>query len=335
MVLKSALKKLSMIFMAYKILNTVGKKFGETGRKILAEIGQADYLDLTQEELEKIISQYDILFVALGLNINKRVIDRGVNLKIIATATTGLDHIDATYAKLRGIEILSLRGEDEFLSTITGTAELAFGLIIDLLRFTPLAFGAVKNYEWNNQKFRGHNIYGKTLGIVGLGRLGKLLARYGNGFKMKVLAVDPNVSGEEMLKFNCKKVDFETLLSESDVISIHVHLAPETENMFNAEIFKKMKNTAYLINTSRGKIVNEADLLDALKNRDIAGYAADVLADELSFGGGFSAHPLVEYAKNNNNLIIVPHIGGMTYESREATDIFIAEKIKKFLSTNP
>lgn len=318
--------------MNYKILNTVGEIFAEEGKKVLSELGEAHYLSLTQEKLEEIIGDYDIIFVQLGLNITKSVIDKALNLKVIATATTGLDHIDVEYAKSKSIPVISLRGEDEFLRTVTGTAELAFGLIIDLLRFTPFAFDSVKNYEWDRERFRGHNLYGKTLGIVGLGRLGKLMASYANGFKMKVLAVDPNISEEEMLKFNCEKVDFETLLAQSDVISIHVHLMPETENMFNAPVFSKMKKTAYLINTARGKIVNESDLLRALENKEIAGYAADVLSDELNFENGFDNHPLVGYAKNNNNLIIVPHIGGMTIESREATDIFIAQKLKNFLN---
>lgn len=319
------------IFMSYKILNTVPGIFSEKGKEILSSLGEVDYLHPTQSELEKKIIDYDILFVQLGLNINRTVIDNGKKLKAIVTTTTGLDHIDTKYAKSCGIEILSLRGENDFLDTVSGTAELAFGLIIDLMRNTHASFQSVKNYEWNGKKFCGHNLYGKTLGIVGLGRLGKMMACFGNAFKMKVVAADPNVSAGEMLKLNCGKIDFENVLAESDIISIHVHLSPETENMFNAEIFKKMKKTSYLVNTSRGKIVNEADLLESLKNKTIAGYAADVLASELDFGKTFSSHPLIEYAKQNNNLIIVPHIGGMTYESREATDVFMALKLKKFL----
>ncbi len=317
---------------AYKILNTIPGDFSEKGKEILSSLGETDYSRPTQSELEEKISDYDILFVQLGLNVNQAVIDKGKKLKLIVTTTTGLDHIDVNYAKSRGIEVLSLRGETAFLDTISGTAELAFGLIIDLMRNTHASFQSVKNYEWNTKKFCGYNLYGKTLGIVGLGRLGKMMARFGNAFKMKVLAVDPDVTVEEMKELNCEKVDFENLLRQADAVSVHVHLAPETENMFNAEVFEKMKKSAYLINTSRGKIVNENDVLESLKNKTIAGYAADVLAGELDFGKTFSNHPLVEYAKQNNNLIIVPHIGGMTYESREATDVFMALKLKQFLT---
>ena len=191
----------------------------------------------------------------------------------------------------------------------------------------PYAFDSVKGYQWDREKFRGHNLYGQTLGIVGFGRLGKWVARYGKAFNMNVIYYDPYVDNDE-----CEKKSFDELLSKSDVISIHVPLNNETENMFDSSIFNKMKNSAYLINTSRGKIVNEDDLLKALEERQIEGYGTDVLADELEFAKDFSNHPLVEYAKKNQNLIIVPHIGGMTYESRIATDVFIANKLKKHLS---
>lgn len=315
--------------MSFKILNTIGEKFSPQGKEILASLGQTDYLDLDQNGLLNIIEKYDIILVGLGLNIDKEVIDKAKNLKIIVTATTGLDHIDISCAESKSIKILSLRGENEFLDTITGTAELAFGLIIDLLRYTPWAFDDVKNYHWDREKFRGYNLSGKTLGIVGLGRLGKMMAVYARAFGMKIIYCDPRVDNKEY-----EKADFEKLLAQSDVISIHVHLNNETENLFNKEAFSKMKKSAFLINTSRGKIVNEEDLLEALKNNKIAGYGTDVLADELEFEKNFSNHPLVEYSKNNRNVIIVPHIGGMTYESRELTDIFIAEKLKNFLITN-
>jgi len=314
--------------MNYKIINTIGEEYADEGKKILSKLGEVDYLTPTQSELNKIIRDYDIAVIGLGLNFDKEVIDKAKNLKIIITATTGLDHIDVGYAKKKGIEVLSLKGEVEFLSSIAGTSELAFALLIELSRLMPHAFDSVKNYQWDREKFRGYNLYGKTLGVVGLGRLGSWIARYGKAFNMDVIYVDPNVDSSEY-----KKVSFDKLLKQSDAISINVHLNSDTENMFNMSIFKKMKNNAYLINTSRGKIVNESDLLKALESKEIAGYGTDVLADELDFAENFSNHPLVEYAKKNQNLIIVPHIGGMTYDSRIATDVFIANKLARYLST--
>jgi len=160
--------------MKYKILNTIGETYTEKAKKILSTLGGVTYKTPSQEGLSAIISDYDVVVVGLGLRFHKEILKGAKNLKVIATATTGLDHIDVEYAKERGIEILSLRGEDQFLNTITGTAELAWGLMIDLVRFTPWAFDSVKNYKWEREKFRGHNLYGKTLGIVGMGRLGAI-----------------------------------------------------------------------------------------------------------------------------------------------------------------
>jgi len=316
--------------MDYRILNTIGSKYSVEAKEIINQLGSVDYLDLDQEKLEEIISGYNIVVVGLGLNINKKVIDKAVNLKLIATATTGLDHIDTGYAKEKNIAVLSLRGETEFLNTITGTAELAFGLAIDLLRKTPFAFNSVMNNEWNREKFRGHNVYGKTLGIVGLGRLGCWMARYGKAFGMRVIATDPNIDNDIFVKEGCAKVSFDELLAQSDIVSLHVHLSTETEGMFNKDVFSKMRQGSYLINTSRGKIVDQGDLIEVLERGAVAGYATDVLSDELEYDGGLKDQPLVEYAKSHNNVIIVPHIGGMTYESREATDIFIAQKVLDF-----
>ena len=319
-----------------RILNTIGRVYTEAAKPILEKIGDVDYRDLTQEELKTIIGDYEIAVVGLGLTFNKEVLAAGKNLKVVATATTGLDHIDTKFAEERGVTILSLRGENEFLDTITGTAELACGLMIDLLRFTPWAFDDVKVYRWDREKFRGHNLYSLTLGVFGMGRLGKWMARYGKAFGMRVLYTDPYVTKSPVEV--CTSVSFDELLKESDVLSLHVHLNDETRGVFDENAFKKMKKGAYLINTARGGIVDEKALLEALKRGGIAGYGTDVLTDETNFNKEFNdpstglraSHPLVEYAKDHKNVIILPHIGGMTAESRERTDVFIAEKVKMF-----
>lgn len=318
-----------------KILNTVGKVFATRAREILDALGQVDYVNLSQEELIKRASEYEIFFVCLGLHFDRRVLERAQKLRVICTATTGLDHIDIAYAKERGIEVLSLRREIEFLNSITSTAELALGLMIDLHRKISFAFEAVKQYQWKNEKYRGYSLSGKTLGIVGLGRLGKMMARYGNALGMNVIACDPYV--EDSVFINCKvqRADFQNLVGQSDVISLHVHLSEETKNMFHKDVFQKMKKTSYLVNTSRGYIVQEDDLLEALSQNVIVGYGTDVLTNEIYFQGNFSNHPLVEYAKNHENCIITPHIGGTTYESREATDIFMARKLERYITEHP
>jgi len=314
-----------------KILNII-KDFSDEGKDILGTLGDVDYVSLGQKELEEKIADYDVLMVRIGLDINKKVIDNGKKLRVIATATTGLNHIDVEYAKSKGINIVSLRGESEFLDTITGTAELAFGLLIDLMRLTPWAFDSVKNYELKLEKFKGFVLYGKTLGILGMGRLGKIIAEGAKAWRMNVIFCDPNIPQEKFPEY--KKVSFDELLSQSDAISIHMHLSEETAKTFRAEEFQKMKSTAFLVNTSRGEIIDEDDIVDALEKKEIAGYATDVLTNELELVKNFSDHPLVEYAKKNQNLIIVPHTGGLSYDSRIATDVFIAEKVKKHSKFN-
>jgi len=314
---------------SYSILNTIGENFALEAKVILEQLGHVDYKIPTQDELKKIIESYDVVLIGLGLTFSRDVLEKAKKLKIIATATTGLDHIDLDFSKERNIEVLSLKGETDFLSLLSGTAELGWGLIIDLLRKTPWAFDSVKQGEWQRERFVGSNLFGKTLGVVGLGRLGKWMARYGKAFGMTVIFTDPVVVDSEL----AKKVSFEELLEKSDVVSINVDLSPNTENLFAKREFNKMKSTAVLINTARGKVVNESDLLEALYSKIIAGYATDVLADEVNFidSGILQNHPLVEYSKTQTNLLIAPHIGGMTVDSRIKTDVFIAHKIVNFL----
>jgi len=263
--------------------------------------------------------------------VTKSLMEACSSLKAIATATTGLDHIDLDTAKEMGVHVVSLRGERAFLDTITGTAELAFGMLIDLARLTHTAFESVKRYEWEMEKFKGHTLAGKTLGVVGLGRLGRMCARYGSAFGMEVIYTDPDEGVRDGSLY--ERVDFEELIERSDAISIHVHLKEDTLNMFNIDVIERMKQGCYLINTSRGRIANEEAVLSALESGLLGGYATDVLTNEIDFIKTFSNHPLVEYAQAHNNLIIVPHTGGLTYESRIATDMFVAEKLAKVLGS--
>jgi D-3-phosphoglycerate dehydrogenase len=310
-----------------RILNT-SFNFAPQAKPILESLGAVEYRSPTHAELVKLVPNYDVLFVGLGLRIDRAVLDAGKRVRFIVTGTTGLDHIDTAYAKERGIEVLSLRGENEFLDTITGTAELAWGLVIALLRQFPNAFDDVKQGRWRRNAYPGHNLYGQTLGVVGLGRLGKMTARFGRAFGMQTIYTDPAVPAGTFPEY--ENVSFDELLRKSDVISIHVHLSKETEHMFDEQAFAKMKEGAILVNTSRGKIVDEAACLAALESGRLGGYGADVLADELSFKEGTKIpkrHPLVSYAASHGNAIILPHIGGNTIESRQATDVFMSKKL--------
>lgn len=308
-----------------KILNTIGPRFDSAAKKVLERVGEVSYRILSQDEFTYAVEDYEALVIGLGLRVDKKIIDTASRLKLIATATTGLDHIDVSYAEEKGITVLSLRSED--LKAVTGTAELAFALILSLTRRVPEALDAVRSGNWEREKFLGNNLSGKTLGIVGLGRLGSLMAQYGRTFGMRVIAYDPYQDASD----SAQLVDFNTLLAKSDVVSIHAPLSSETTNMFNEEVLSRMKQGAFLINTARSPIVNEAEVLIALKNKKIAGYAADVLSGENEFGKDVSKHPLIAYAQDHRNLIITPHIGGYTAESRATTDVIIAKKVYETL----
>jgi len=313
--------------MKVKILNTIGEKFAPEAKEILGGFAQVDYEIPSQEELKEIVGNYNALVVGLGLNFSADILSKATNLKYIATATTGLDHIDLDFAAKKGIQVLSLRGENEFLNTITGTAELALCLMLELARKTPFGFEAVKKGEWRRGDFMGASLYGKTLGILGLGRLGAMMARYGEALGMKVIYTDIEKKGTPT---TWRKVDLGELLRDSDILTIHVHLKKDTENMIGEKELGEMKSTAFLINTSRGKIVDEGAVLNALENKKIGGYGTDVLSGELEFKEIIPAdHLLVSYARTHQNCVITPHIGGMTSDSRFATDIFIANKLKK------
>lgn len=274
-----------------------------------------------------IMRAVDILVIKLGMQISKKVLDRLPNLKIIATSTTGLNHIDITEAAERNIKIVSLRGETKFLKTITPTAEETIGLMIAIMRKLPWGFEAVKRGEWTREKFYGKELSGRTLGIVGFGRLGNIVARYAKCFGMSVIACDPHVSGKVMQKAGVKKATIGEVFKKAGVVSIHVLLTNKTHGLVKRSYFKLMKPTAYFINTARGELVDEKALLDSLRKKKIAGAALDVLSGEDPEGGHIKRNPLVEYAKRHNNLLIVPHLGGASFDAMAKTEEFIAQKV--------
>ena len=292
-------------------------------KEVLDSIGETVYKQCSREELLEQMQDCTVLVMELDHRIDAEVIDAASNLQYIVIPATGTDRIDCQYAESKGITILSLRGETEFLNTITPTAELALGLIIALFRKLIPAEASVREGTWDRNRFRGHSLYGKTLGIVGLGRLGKMMQTYGTALGMNIMFTSPKEKDS---------VPLNTLLQESDIVSLHVHLSEDTEGMIGEKELNLMKEGAILINTSRGKVVDEAAILQALEQNILAGYATDVLADELQFEQDRAESALIEYAKTHDNVIITPHIGGATVEARTATDLFIAEKLKQAIS---
>ena len=314
-----------------KILNSEAEDYSKEAESILLSLGDLKQGNLNRTSLIKIIPEYDVLIVRLGNHIDKEIIDAGVNLKTIATATTGLNHIDVTYANEKNINVISLKGEYEFLKNISATSEHTIGLLLSLLRNIPSASNSVKDSIWDRNLYKGKEISGKIFGILGYGRIGVKVARYAKAFGAKVIVHDvKKITSEEEGIVVVDTLD--ELLRNCDILSIHVPFNESTSNLIDKYKIDKMQKTSIIINTSRGEIINETDLLTALESSRISGAALDVLADE-HINPIKQSHPLIEYAKNHDNLIITPHIGGATYESMHKTEIFMAEKLSEWVKS--
>ena len=300
---------------------------GFSGRAIdvLASFGDVVARPVDRAELLESMPGVDALIVRLRFDVDVEVLDAGPGLKVVATPTTGLDHIDLDAAEARGVRVISLRGERAFLDRIPATAEHTWALLLALARRIPWASASVIAGEWDRDRFRGRELHGKRLGILGVGRVGSQVAQLARAFGMKVGAYDPRVTewpvGVE------RDSDLDSLLRASDVVSIHVPLDDSTTGMFGAAEFATMKPTAMLVNTSRGDVIDERALLDALESGAIAGAALDVVSGERS---EIPACSLAAYASSHDNLLVTPHIAGATYESMERCEILIAERLAEF-----
>lgn len=314
-----------------RILNLEPEAYSPTARRILEGFAQVVDGPLPQDDLQRELGNYDCVILRLGYNIDSAGFRKTGRLKVIATPTTGLDHVDVQEARRRGIVVISLKGETGFLDTVRATAEHTMALILALLRRIPWAFDSVRQGRWDRDRFRGRELFGRTLGIVGLGRVGRHMAGYGEAFGMNVIGHN---GGNPARLPGVRVVSLEELLTESEIITIHVPLSHETDGMLGRREFSLMRRGAILVNTSRGGIVDEGALLEALSTGEVSGAALDVLCGEPRYERRWKALPgLVEYARCHGNLLITPHIGGATNESMEKTEVFIAEKIREFFAS--
>ena len=265
-------------------------------------------IPIPQSTLKSKIKQVDGLICFPYDQINKEIIQSAKNLKVISTFSVGYDHIDTKFAKEKKIRV----GYTPEVLT-DATADMAFALLIDSLRRISEGDRIIRKRKWRQiygaYDYVGLDLQGKTLGIIGLGRIGKTLAKRAKAFDMKIIYHNrKQISKIEEKKLGVKYTTFNKLITQSDIISIHVPHTKETNQMFDMKIFKKMKKTAFLINTSRGKIVNEKDLVTALKRKIIGGAGLDV----------FETEPI---KKNHSflkleNIVLAPHVGSSTKETR-------------------
>jgi len=242
-------------------------------------------------------------------------------LKVINTCSTGLNHIDLDYCKEHNIDIWSLKEDYELINDLPSTSELAFGLMMSLMRNIPKSFHSVKDGNWDYEPYVGHQIKGKTIGVIGYGRLGKIMCDLFSGWGVKLLATDPY----ERIT-TARGVPLDELLEKSDVVFLHTHVTDETRGMVDEEFLSYMKEGSYLINTARGELVDEDAIIKSIKSGHLKGYGTDVIKDEF---GDFDNSKLVEFSINpNNNVVITPHIGGMTIEGQTKAYTWAVSKFK-------
>ncbi len=299
--------------------------------KTLESFADVTYLeDPSLLEVIGTIENYDSIYTNPNKSkvyIGSELINAANNLKVICTASTGTNHIDKDYAKNKGLQVLSLTEEREVINRISSTAELAFALTMVGLRHIVSSHNNALDGEWDYMNYIGRQMNSLTIGIIGYGRLGSMYGNYCKAFDSKVIVFDPY---KEIDKHGIEQVDnLDDLLVQSDVISIHVHVTEETQNMINYDIFNKLKNEVLIINTARGDIINEIDLINFLKMNPKARIATDVLADEVR---NRLESPLLNYAKDSDQVTITQHIGGMSHEAQEIAYGHAAIKLKDFFT---
>ena len=285
-------------------------------KETLNQIGDVVYLDDPSiDEVRDNIKDVHAIFTNPNkskIYLGRNILDEAKLLQVICTASTGTNHIDKALAKSKGIKVISLTEEREIINKISSTAEHAFALTLASIRNIKRANDSVINNEWDYTKFIGRQINKLSFGIIGYGRLGKFYAHYCRAFGAKVYIYDPYkiVKEDRMIQVN----QLNEIFMKSDVISLHVHVSDETINMINKDCLKCAKEDMLIVNTSRGDIINEEDLVEYLKNNCLSKVATDVLSNEIQEKEN---SPLLQYSKISDQVLITPHIGGMTKEAQE------------------
>jgi D-3-phosphoglycerate dehydrogenase / 2-oxoglutarate reductase len=294
----------------------VSDPIDQAGIDILSQVAQVDVkTNLSPEELVKIIPEYDALMIRSGTRVTREIIEAGKQLKIIGRAGVGVDNVDVPAATRQGVMVVnSPEG-----NTIAA-AEHALAMMLSLSRHVPDANQSVKSKQWDRKSFIGAEVYKKTLGVVGLGKIGSHVATVARSMGMRLLAYDPFISLERAEQLGCRIVELDVLLREADYITLHMPKTPETTHLINAEALAKMKPTARLVNCARGGIVDEQALYEALKAGKIAGAALDVFESE-----PIGDSPLLSLGKE---IILTPHLGASTAEAQVNVAIDVAEQIR-------
>jgi len=269
------------------------------------------YEESTKEQVRELLLTHNIDTIVCNPNQQTYIIDKELlkdtNVRLINTCSTGMNHIDVKYCQENNIEIYSLTKDMELINNLPSTSELAFGLMLSLLRKIPEGKMHVSKYGWDYTQFMGRQVKDLKIGIIGYGRLGKIMHKYCKAFGAETMIHDPYID------VGIFTASLEDIFSKCDVISLHVHVTDETKYMINKDLLGYMKKNSYIINTSRGEIVNEQDIVNALKEDKIAGYGTDVIENEFD---DLKKSPIISAMNEGENIIITPHVGGMTYEGQ-------------------
>lgn len=310
--------------MTLRILIAEPDDFSSDALKYLRQTCSVECRQLRQADIRASLEDYDAVWIRLALQVRDDDIPCKPRCRYLITATTGTDHVDEKILQRAGITVLSLRGQRSFLDQITSTAEFALALILALARHIPFAFDDVRAGRWERDRFVGRQLAGLSAGIVGYGRLGCMLCRYLMVLGMNVLTYDISGFIPESGVKRCETLA--ELLGSSDIVSLHVNLNETNKDLFSEKEFNEMKKGALFVNTSRGALVDEIALLDALKSGQLGGAALDTIRDENSLYAGSA---LIRYAAQNHNLILTPHIGGASIDARKKCELFMAEQLMK------
>ncbi len=305
--------------MKKKIL--VSDSFSEQGLEILRNAENSELIykpGLSNEELKKEIQNVDALIIRSATTVTKEVIAEAKNLKLVARAGVGTDNVNKTAATEAGIIVMNAPSGNS-----VSTAELAMALLFSLARKIPQANISMKNNKWEKKRFNGIQLAGKTMGIIGLGRIGRELAKRCSALQMTVLGSDPFLPEDQFAAIGANKADNETIFKNADFISAHVPLTDFTANLISKKELSMMKSTTMLINCARGGIYNEQDIADAVKEGKIGGAAFDVFPQE---------PPTESPFMDVENIIMTPHLGASTEEAQTQVAIETANEVLDFFS---
>jgi len=309
----------------YKVIYMGGIEGFEAARVELADTAEVIQVEANTDCLNAYIGVADaVIDASMKVKIDNAMVDSAPRLKVISCATTGSDHIDRESVDARGINVNTLKEDRELLQNLTPAAELSWALLMACARKLPQALKHVKSGEWVRECFPGTMLNGKQLGLIGFGRIGGWMARYGQAFGMTVVCNDPYA---ESIPDFVQSVSLERLMESSDFISVHVHLSDDTRDLVNEGLLCEVKEGAVLINTSRGDIISQNGLLKVLESGRLGAAGLDVIQGEPDI----DQNPLVQYAREHDNLLITPHIGGFSPDAVTVVCKRAAEKVRKVL----